>query len=247
MTSPAASIQSPVPAGAGGASGYKLQSELAQFCLPAADRDANRRLAYINSICAMFLVMGVAGIRAPHLIRKDPDPVQQFMPVDLTPVEPEQQPQNQPPPEEIPDTALDTPSDAPVIATVVAIDPSAARFAVPVSGPVVYAPAQFAQAPPPNPSKAANSQPVRFVRNKTDGGYYPDPSYPRLALEQKMQGSLELQVWVDPMGAVTKVEVTKSSGFSLLDRTAQDCVRNRWRFPPGENRWFSWPFEFRLK
>jgi periplasmic protein TonB len=247
MSSATASVQSSATAGAPGSSNYVLRSELAQFCLPAADRDASRRLAYVNSVCLMFLIMGVVGIRAPHLIRKDPEAVQQFMPVDLTPVEPEQQPQNQPPPEEVPDQPLDTPSDAPVIATVVAADASAVRFAVPVTGPVVFAPAQFAQAPPPNPQKASNSQPVRFVRNKTDGGYYPDPIYPRLAMEQKLQGSLELHVWVDPTGAVTKVEINKSSGFGVLDRAAQDCVRNKWRFPPGENRWFSWPFEFRLQ
>lgn len=247
MTGTGASVQSPATAATAGASRYALRSELAQFCLPAADRDANRRLAYINSICLMMLVMGVAGVRAPHLIRKEPEPVQQFMPVDLSPVEPEQRPQDQPPPEETPDTSLDAPTDAPVIATVVAADASAVRFAVPVTGPVVYAPAQFAQAPPPNPQRPSNSQPVRFVRNTTDGGYYPQPSYPRLALEQRMQGTAVLYLRVEATGAVTSVEINKSSGYGVLDRHAQDWVQNKWRFPPGNHPLYSWECTFQLK
>src|SRR5439155_255135 len=49
------------------APGYALHSDLAQFCLPAANRDVNRILAYVNSICSLFLAIGLAGINPPAL------------------------------------------------------------------------------------------------------------------------------------------------------------------------------------
>ena len=77
------------------ASGYALHSDLAQFCLPAANRDVNRILAYVNSICSLFLAIGLAGINPPVLEQKVPEPVQQFMPVEI--VQPPEPPKTEPP------------------------------------------------------------------------------------------------------------------------------------------------------
>src|SRR2546427_2753465 len=83
------------------ASGYSLHSDLAQFCLPAASRDANRKLAYVNSICLLFVAVGLAGINPTPLEQRVPEPVQAFVPVELAqPPEPpktEPQPQDQDP------------------------------------------------------------------------------------------------------------------------------------------------------
>src|SRR5438445_12993627 len=65
------------------APGYALHSDLAQFCLPAANRDANRKLAYVNSICPLFLALGLAAISPPALEQKVPEPVQPFVPVEI--------------------------------------------------------------------------------------------------------------------------------------------------------------------
>lgn len=44
--------------------GYELKDELARYCLPSANRDANLKLAWVNSICILFLLIGIAGARA---------------------------------------------------------------------------------------------------------------------------------------------------------------------------------------
>src|ERR1700723_3630558 len=43
---------------------YVLKDELARLCLPAANRDPNRRLAWVNSICILFLLIGVFGAQS---------------------------------------------------------------------------------------------------------------------------------------------------------------------------------------
>ena len=144
------------------APGYALHSDLAQFCLPAANRDVNRILAYVNSICSLFLAIGLAGINPPVLEQKVPEPAQQFVPVEI--VQPPEPPKTEPQPQEQdPQLQPDTPVVMPQVATVVAADPTQVKFAVPVEGPVVFAPAKFAQAPPPAPPKTGPPQPTRFV------------------------------------------------------------------------------------
>ena len=53
--------------------GYELESELARVSVHATDRDPNRRLAWINSICILFLLIGITGSKpAPIEIRALP-------------------------------------------------------------------------------------------------------------------------------------------------------------------------------
>src|SRR5437762_3505183 len=164
--------------GAANAPGYSLHSDIAQFCLPAANRDANRKLAYVNSICLLFLAVGIAGLNPPKLEQKIPEPTQEFMPAEI--VQPPEPPKVEPQPEqEQPEPQPDRPVEMPQIATVVAADPSQVRFAVPVEGPVVFAPAKFAQAPPPAPPKTTGSKIIKFTG--TDGGTYPAMDYPAWA------------------------------------------------------------------
>ena len=42
---------------------YELKDELARLCLPAANRDANQKLAWVNSVCILFLIVGIFGAR----------------------------------------------------------------------------------------------------------------------------------------------------------------------------------------
>ena len=41
--------------------GYELKDELARYCLPAANRDSNLKLAWANSICILFLWLEFSG------------------------------------------------------------------------------------------------------------------------------------------------------------------------------------------
>src|SRR5438034_8858221 len=106
--------------GAFNARGYTLRSDIAQFCLPAATRDANRKLAYVNSICLLFLVVGLAGLNPPKIEQKVPEPIQEFVPVEI--VQPPEPPKTEPQLQQEPEQQADKPVELPQIATVVAAD-----------------------------------------------------------------------------------------------------------------------------
>ncbi|PYK57310.1 MAG: hypothetical protein DME21_17580 [Verrucomicrobia bacterium] len=227
--------------------GYALRSDIAQFCLPAANRDANRKLAYVNSICLLFLVIGLAGLNPPKLEQKVPERAQEFVPVEI--VQPPEPPKVEPQPQqEQPEQQPDTPVEMPQVATVVAADPSQVKFAVPVEGPVVFAPAKFAQAPPPAPPKPATRTVVKMTG--AEGGTHPDPSYPRAALEQRQQGIVTVVMTVNPDGSIESVELKKSSGYVTLDRHVTQWVKSKFKFLPmdaNEKRYFEKDFVFQLQ
>src|SRR6266700_1576368 len=77
-----------------------LKSELARFCLPEANRDPNRKLAWVNSICILFLLIGVVGAKSGSISMKKPPPLEETVPVliDTPPPPPTkvEQPREQP-------------------------------------------------------------------------------------------------------------------------------------------------------
>lgn len=226
---------------------YTLSSDLAKLCLPAATRDANRKLAYANSICLLFLIIGLIGLKMPKpYIRPLPEVVD-IVPVVFTPPD-QPPPQQQDQPQDQPEETRDPVVDAPVVATVVAADPSAVKFAVPVSGPVILAPARFASAPPaPQAAKAAPSQPTRFVPTGKEGGSHPWPQvYPRQAQVQRQEGTVTLLINVGEDGVPTSVRVDNTSGSSVLDRYSIDWVRANWRWLPGKHPPYLVDFKYQL-
>lgn len=79
----------------------------------------------------------------------------------------------------------------------------------------------------------------------------PKPEYPERARREGWEGTVVLQVLVDPQGNSGSVEVMRSSGFKALDEAAVRTIRT-WRFHParsGETPVASWvkiPIIFRL-
>ncbi len=75
--------------------------------------------------------------------------------------------------------------------------------------------------------------------------------YPPLALRQRQQGRVLLNVLVDAEGRVQRIEIARSSGHTELDAAARDAVQ-RARFRPvlrdgvAEPAWGVVPIEFRL-
>ena len=45
------------------APGYELKNELARLCLSTARREPERKLAWVNSVCILFLLIGILGAR----------------------------------------------------------------------------------------------------------------------------------------------------------------------------------------
>ncbi len=224
---------------------YQLVSDLARLSLPAATRDVNRKLAWANSLCFLFLTIGLIGLHPPKVVLKPLTEVTEVVPVIFTPPEqPKVEPVIKPDePEPTPDTVIDTPQ----IATVVAADPAAAAFAVPVEGPVILAPARYAAPPPPAPPKpSAAPSATRFERGKVEG-IFPEPEYPMAERRERHQGDVLLLVTVDASGVPVSVEVKDDSGFLTLDRHTVQWVKKNWRWAPGDTRQYLIPFTFQLR
>ena len=228
-----------------GSHDYALSSDLARLSLPAEYVDTYRNLAWTNSICFLFLVIGLTGLKAPRVIHKPLIQVTEAVPVIFTP--PEDQPK--PEPEVQPDepTPQDAPLDTPQVITVAAPADAPVAFAVPVQGAVAIAKeARFASPPPP--VTHAPTGPTKFDPNAKDGGRYPGPKYPTLAEAHQYQGTVTLEILVDESGKITSVKVRKTSGYSILDDAALKTVRDAWRFPPtGAPRDLLWDCIFQLQ
>jgi TonB family protein len=59
----------------------------------------------------------------------------------------------------------------------------------------------------------------------------PKPVYPRMAIRRGIEGDVGLSVNVSSAGQVSKVSVSKPSGFAILDQAAIDSVK-KWEFTP---------------
>lgn len=80
----------------------------------------------------------------------------------------------------------------------------------------------------------------------------PPPVYPKSARRRGYQGAVVLKVLVGANGSVEAVEVDRSCGYDILDRTALSAVRD-WQFRPGIkdgkkiSMWVKVPVRFELK
>src|SRR6266704_1026286 len=111
---------------------YPLSSDLAKLCLPAEFKDSYRRLAWVNSICFLFLAVGLVGFKAPKVVvrplKKPPEAMEVYLP-------PPEQPKIEPQVKQEEPEPQDQPVDTPQVAIVAAAaDPSSVAFAVPVEG-----------------------------------------------------------------------------------------------------------------
>jgi len=156
---------------AAGPHDYALSSALAKLSLPAEYADSYRNLAWTNSICFLFLVIGLIGLRAPKVVQRPLIEVTESAPVIFTP--PEDQPKPEPDVQPDEPAPQDAPVETPQVVTVAAPADASVAFAVPVQGAVAVAKeARFASPPPPVTHAPG---PTRFDPNANDGGSYPPP------------------------------------------------------------------------
>src|SRR5260370_31134169 len=92
--------------------GYALSDDLARLCLPAQFKDSYRKLAWVDSICLLFLIIGLIGLKAPPVVERPVVPPTENVPVVFTPPEDQPKPEvgkpDEPPP--------DMPTEAPQVA-----------------------------------------------------------------------------------------------------------------------------------
>jgi protein TonB len=211
--------------------GYELNSELARIALHAFEADPDRKLAWVNSICILFLLIGMVGSRPASVTIKPLPPMEEVNAALVEPLPPPPQvqtdQQNQEPPndQEQPDTPR---------VVVVTLDTPTINFSVPTIGNVLV-PSAIAQAPPVAPLRpVAPVHKLPTVLNTTgSAGERPQPPYPKIALEQGEQGSVTLRMTVDDAGLVQTIEVAQSSGFPVLDHSALEFVKRHWTVPSG--------------
>ncbi len=91
----------------------------------------------------------------------------------------------------------------------------------------------------------------RIVLAYPDYKVNPKPRYPRVARRKGFEGAILLKVWVLDSGHVGKIELQKSSGYEILDKSALEAVKD-WIFLPGKRNgepissWVTVPIKFQL-
>ncbi len=76
----------------------------------------------------------------------------------------------------------------------------------------------------------AATLPPQLVDGDLTDGYFPRPTYPRIAREREYCGEVVTELRVRSDGSVGAVEIVKSSGQRILDRAVEEAL-GRWRFP----------------
>jgi protein TonB len=198
--------------------GYELKDELARLCLSTARREPERKLAWVNSVCILFLLIGILGARQGVISIKPVPPIQEAVPVVVLPaVLPPQliAPKPEQPQQVNQSRVLVALPNAPNV-----------NFGIPTAGTLV---SDAALASPPPPQAAPLH--IGSLANTGAGGERPEPPYPPIALQTGEQGTVVLVLTGDEAGNVISVDVKESSGFPVLDRATVDFIKRHWRLP----------------
>jgi periplasmic protein TonB len=197
-------------------SGYELKDELARLCLSTARREPERKLAWVNSVCILFLLIGILGARQGVIAIKPVPPIRGEVPVVV-------QPAVLPPQAVAPKPEQAQPINQPRVLVALPNAPNV-NFGVPSAGTLV-ADAALASAPQVAPVR------IGSLNNTGAGGERPEPPYPPIALQTGEQGSVVLVLSGDDAGRVVSVDLKESSGFPVLDRATMDFIKRHWRLP----------------
>ncbi|MDP3421901.1 MAG: TonB family protein [Thiobacillus sp.] len=175
----------------------------------------------------------------------------------LTPTVEAPQPQPKPEPKPQPSKPVTKPLPTPVLAakpTPVPQPVVETPKPTPLPEPVPEllpppAPAPVAEAPkpaPPSPPTPTPPRPADYLNN-------PKPSYPALSKRLGEEGTVRLNILVNPDGSVVQLELAESSGHPRLDRAAIDTVQSSWKFEPARQgdtpvaAWVIVPIQFTLR
>ncbi len=199
-----------------------LKSELARLSLPSANEDGNLKLAWVNSVCILFLLVGIVGARRGVISIKSLSPIREVVPVVVIP-------QTLPPQPATPQKTAQPQSQPEPARVFVALPNSPnVHFSVPAIGTIVGS-ATLASAPPLNPLQPREQ--ITSIGNTGTGGDRPQPPYPPLAMQSGEQGTMVLLLGADTAGRIVSVDVKQSSGFPFLDHATIEFIKNHWRLP----------------
>jgi len=164
-----------------------------------------------------------------EVVAPKPDPIAEALPA--APV---------PPVRAVPATLRRSRSSAPrrevaPVDDTVATEPSEVAEAVAPSAPAVAAPPTLVPAPAAGPAVLARSSPAlsvgRLVSATPRYRVNPPPDYPLPCRHRHEEGTVLVDVVVQPSGLPSTISLHQSSGHPLLDRAALEAVRG-WSFEP---------------
>jgi protein TonB len=146
-----------------------------------------------------------------------------------SPVKPQTKPETKPKPQKAPPVQEKLPDIGEIEQMI------KSRSVKEVSKSVKYQPEkQTAQAvsasmvmPPTGKASARDNFPISDMHN-------PSPEYPEMAIFLDYQGTAIVRIKVSAKGLSEGVQVLRSSGFDLLDKSAVNALK-RWRFTPSKN------------
>jgi protein TonB len=214
-------------------SSYELKDELARLCLTTVRREPERKLAWVNSVCLLFLIVGLVGARQGVISIKPVPAIRQEIPVVV-------QPAVLPPQPVAPKPEQPQPINQPRVLVALPNAPNV-NFGVLSAGTLV-ADAALASAPQVAPAR------VGSLFNTGAGGERPEPPYPPIAEQTGEQGTVVLLLTGDDAGNVISVDVKQSSGFPVLDHATVDFIKRHWRLPTDTGtRLFQTSITYRLQ
>jgi protein TonB len=207
----------------------------------------------------------VAGVTLAHagllglllLAPATPESITPPRPLMVSLIEPQveaPQPQPKPEPKPQPPKPVAKPLPAPVLAAKPMSAPIPQPVAetpepTPVPEPVHDAlppPALVAEAPKPAPPPPTPPRPADYLNN-------PKPPYPHLSRRLGEEGTVRLNILVNPDGSVARLELARSSGYPRLDQSARNTVQSSWKFEPARQdgkpvaAWVIVPIQFTLR
>ena len=213
-------------------------SSLTRLCVGKDEDRPMRHLAWVGSVCALFLAVGLVGFGLSPLQTSAPKVREQIVPVVF--IAPEQPSAPKISSAVIPTINPKTSAPVPHVASVAG-----------VTGPAIMTvPMEVATKLPADPLSqldAAVEHVFTRLNPATGTNYMPQPAYPEIAQRHGYQGKVVVNFTVAASGEVVEAEVGRGSGFKMLDDAAVEVIRNRWRFGPGEVRYHFVDIIFQLK
>ena len=73
------------------------------------------------------------------------------------------------------------------------------------------------------------------------------PTYPPELIRDSAQGSVDVEVFVQPDGRVSEARILKSSGYDAFDRNTMDEAKRKWRLVPATRDGVAIPQWYRLR
>jgi protein TonB len=219
-------------------------------------RASPQRLSPASLAAVTFAHAGLLGLLV--LAPATPEPITPPRPLMVSLIEPQveaPQPHPRPKPKPQPPKPVAKPLPTPVLAAkptpvpqpvVAPPEPTPLPEPVPEVLPAPVPMGEISRPAPPSPPAPTPPHPADYLNN-------PKPSYPALSKRLGEEGTVRLNILVNPDGSVARLELERSSGHPRLDRSAMDTVQSSWKFEPARQggmpvaAWVIVPIQFTLR